>query len=68
MGKVVREFLARSKRKGYKKLLTGKDAVPMAEEYEKAVAKGKNGDDIVRFNDLIEKAFEDIIFSIDHTA
>ena len=62
------KFLARSKRKGYKKLLTGKDTIPMAEEYEKAVAEGKkSGEDTVKFNDLNEEAFEDIILSIDHT-
>ena len=40
-------FLARSKKKGYKKLLTGKDDIPTAEEYEKVVAsrrwKGERG-------------------------
>ena len=36
------KYLARSKKKGYKKLLTVKDIVPTAEEYEKTVAEGKN--------------------------
>ena len=60
MGKVVREFLARSKRKGYKKLLTGKDTVPTAEEYENVVAKSnKSGNGIlVRLNDMNNQAFE----------
>ena len=62
------KFLARSKKKGYKKLLTGKENIPTADEYEKAVADGrKSGDDIIKFNDLNEEAFEDIILSIDHT-
>ena len=42
------KFLARSKKKGYKKLLTGKENIPTAEEYEKAVADGrKSGDDMI---------------------
>ena len=59
------KFLARStKKKGYKKLLTGKDEIPTAEEYQKAVAdERKSGDDIIRFNDLNEEVFEDIILS-----
>ena len=61
MGSVVQEFLARSKRKGYKKLLTEKDTVPTAKKYKKAVAKVKNGDTIIRCNCLNEEAFEDII-------
>ena len=41
----------------------------MAEEYEKAVTKGKSGDDITIFNDLNEDVFEDIMLSIgiEHT-
>ena len=67
MRRLIRDFLARKEKKGYKKLLTEKNTVPTAEEYEKATAKGKNGDNIVRFNDLNKDAFEDIILSIDHT-
>ena len=60
--------MARSKKKGYKKLLTGKENIPTAEEYEKAVADGRESwDDIIKFNDLNEEAFEDIILSIDDT-
>ena len=62
-----KNVLARRKRKGCKKLLTGNDTVPTAEEYEKKAAKGKSGYGIVRFNDLNEEAFEDIMLSIDHT-
>ena len=29
--------------------------------------RSKNGGDVVRFNDLNEETFEDIILSIDHT-
>ena len=68
MGRVVRETLARSKKKGHKKLLTGKDDIPTAKEYEKAVTGGrKSGDDIIKFNDLNQEELEDIILSIDHT-
>ena len=56
-------MFSKKQEKGYKKLLTWKDRVPAAEEYETTVAKGKNRDDIVRFNDLNE----DAISSIDHT-
>ena len=63
-----KKFLARSKKKGYKKLLTGKDDIPTAEECEKAVADGrKSRDDIIKFNDLNGEAFEEIILRIDHT-
>ena len=34
-------FLEKSKKKGYKKLLTGKDEIPTAKEYDKAVADGR---------------------------
>ena len=63
MRSVVGEFLARSKRKGYKKFLTVKDTVPTAEECEKALSKSKNRNDIVKFNDFNEEAFVDIILS-----
>ena len=52
MGRVVQDFLSKSKRKGYKKLLTGKDIAPTAKEYEKAVAEGKNDDHIVKFKKI----------------
>ena len=39
----------------------------MAEEYEKAVTKGKSRDDLTIFNDLNEDVFEDIILNIEHT-
>ena len=35
----------------------------MAEEYKKAVSKGKDEDNIIRFNDLNAEIFEDIILS-----
>ena len=58
-------FLARSKKKGYKKLLTGKYDVLTAEGYEKAVANGrKNADDIIRSNNLDVEEFEDNILKI----
>ena len=60
---MVGEFLARIKRNGYKKLLAVKDTVPMAEECEKVLSKGKNRDDIVKFNYFNEEALEDISLS-----
>ena len=57
------KVLVRSKRQSYKKFLTRKDTVPTTKEYKKVVVKSENGEDIVRFNDLNEEAFEDIILS-----
>ena len=63
------KFLARSKRRGYKRLLIGKDTVPMAKEYENAVTKNdKSGDNVIKLNNSNKEAFEDIILSIDHTS
>ena len=63
------KFLARSKRRGYKRLLIGKDTVPTAEDYESAVAKNdKSRDNMIKLNDANKEAFEDIILSIDHTS
>ena len=53
------KFLPRSKKKGHRKLLTGKDAIPTAEEYEKVVAESnKSGNNIVRLNDTNKQVFE----------
>ena len=53
MGRVVQKRFSKKQEKGYKKLLTGKDEIPMIEEYKKAVVKvEKSGDDIMRCNDL----------------
>ena len=58
-------FLARSKRKVYKKLLIEKERVPTSKEHEKAVAEGSAGNKIARSsNDANKQAFGDII---DHT-
>ena len=63
-----KKFLAKIKKKGYNKLLTAKDEIPMVEEYEKAVTEGeKSTEDIMRCNNLNKEAFEDIILSIVHT-
>ena len=68
MGRVVQKRFSKKQEKGYKKLLTGKDEIPMVEEYKKAVAKvEKSGNVIMRCNDLNKEAFEDIILSIDYT-
>ena len=51
--------LARSKKMGYKKLLTGKDEIPTDKKNEKAVAEEEeSGDDIARLNDMSNQAFE----------
>ena len=61
-------FFSTKQEKRYKKLLTGKDELPTADEYEKAVDNGRErGGGIIRINNLNEEAFEDIILSIDHT-
>ena len=58
-------LFSKKQEKGYKKLLTGKDEIPTAEKYEKAVPGGMEGPgDIIRFNNLNEEAFEDIILSM----
>ena len=54
-------FLARSKRKVYKKLLIGKERVPTSKEHEKAVAEGSAGNKIVRSNNAHKQVFGDII-------
>ena len=60
--------LARGKRKGYKKLLTGRVKIPTASEYELALLGSSDEDqEIVRLAELNEEAYEDIILSIDHT-
>ena len=62
------KFLARAKRKGYKKLLVGTESTPTVSEY--AAAEGKSGavrEKVVRAGDKNEEAFEDIILSINHT-
>ena len=55
------KFLARAKRKGYKKLLQGKEEVPKENEIGSDSAKKK-------LAELNEEAFEDIILSINHTS
>ena len=62
------KFLARAKRKGYKKLLVGKETVPKVSAY--ADAEGKDdatSKKIVKLGDANEEAFEDVILSINHT-
>ena len=65
------KFISRGKWKGYKKLLVstgmtpGVDKIPMHEEYEEAL----EGDDeldkkIVKLDELNERAYEDLILSI----
>ena len=62
------KFLARAKRKGYKKLLIGKETVPKVSAY--AEAEGKDdatSKKIVKLGESNEEAFEDVILSINHT-
>ena len=62
------KFLARGKRKGYKKLLTGRERIPTANEYELALDGNPAEDqEIVRLAELNEEAYEDLVLSIDHT-
>ena len=58
------KFLARRKKKEYKKLLLGKVRVPTKSEYEKAVTDGDK--EQVKIGDLNEEAFEDIVLRV-HT-
>ena len=60
------KFLARGKRKDYKKLLLGKERIPTQSEYEKAVTDGNK--EQIKIGDLNEEAFEDIVLSINHTS
>ena len=60
------KFLARGKRKEYKKILLGKVRVPTQSEYEKAIED--NNKEKIKIGDLNEEAFEDIILSINHTS
>ena len=62
------KFLARAKRKGYKKLLIGKEIVPKVSAYEEAEGKSDAASKkIVELGDRNEEAFEDVILSINHT-
>ena len=62
------KFLARAKRKGYKKLLVGKETVPNVSTYTDAEGKSDaTSKKIVKFEDANEEAFEDVIFSVKHT-
>lgn len=62
------KFLARAKRKGYKKLLLGTEKIPKGDEYELAVL-GSSADDkkVKKLGESNEEAYEDIILSISHT-
>jgi hypothetical protein len=60
------KFCARGRRKGYKKLLLGEEAVPTQSEFDKAVAD--SDEKTKKLGELNEEAFEDIILSINHTS
>ena len=55
------KFLARSKKKVYKKLLIEKERVPTSKEHEKAVAEDSAKNKITRSNNTNKQAFGDII-------
>ena len=62
------KFLARAKRKGYKKLLLGTLPVPKASEYAEADGKSDAASKkVVNLGDKNEEAFEDVILSVNHT-
>ena len=63
-----RKFLAQASRKGYKKLLSGAEAIPSESEY--TAAAGETNDDekkTVKLWQLNELAFEEILLSINGT-
>ena len=49
------KFMARGKRKGYEKLLQGKEQIPTNNEYELAVLGSKNQDEKVKKNGNLNK-------------
>ncbi len=62
------KFMSRGKRKGYKKLLQGKEKIPTNDKYELAVlGNSKEDEKIKKISDLNEEAYENIILSIAHT-
>ena len=63
------KFLARGKRKGYKKLLLGKEKIPTQAEFDLAELGTTDEDKkTVKVGLLNELAYEDIILSISHTS
>lgn len=63
------KFLARAKRKGYKKLLLGTEKVPTQEQIELAETSTSAPDKkIIKLGELNELAYEDIVLSINHTS
>ena len=60
--------MARNKKKGAtRSFLLGRIHFQRSRCANVVAKSSKSRDDIVRFNDLNEEAFEDIILSIDHT-
>ena len=64
------KFLARSKRKGYKNVLLGREAVPTEADFKQALSTPGEvaSKKILKRAELNEEAFEDIILSINHTS
>jgi hypothetical protein len=65
-----RKFMARANQIGYKKILEGKTAIPSQTVYEAAEAidpkdQTKNDKKIIKNYKLNEKAYEDLLLSID---
>ena len=65
-----RKFCARANRKGYLTLLRGTQAIPTLSEYIAAESNSSNATNkiTIKFWELNELAFEDIILSIKHTS
>ena len=63
------KFLARAKRKGYKKLLLGTEKVPTQEQIDLAESSSSSTDKkIIKLGELNELAYKDIVLSINHTS
>ena len=60
--------MVRGKSKGYKKLLVGKDKIPTANKYAKAISgSGHKKKEIQKLGDFNEEIYKDLILSINHT-
>ena len=59
--------MAQGKKKGYKKLLVGKEKIPAANKYDKALSgSGGKKRELKKLGNLNEEASEDLILSINY--
>ena len=59
--------MAQGKRKGYKKLLVGKEKILTAKEYDKAISSsGDKKKENKKSGNLNEETYEDLILNIKH--